>query len=144
MKKQTIIRWGVVAFFGIMAVVSLCGRGFLSALLFILGGALIAPINVVTEFRRELKLSKAISILLAIALLLGGAVLMPNSHINISAIKNNNTQQEQTSETVYITKTGSKYHSTKSCSGLSMAKRIYESTLEDAENEGLEPCSKCY
>lgn len=116
----------------------------MSALLFILGGALIAPINVVTEFRRELKLNKAISIVLAIALMLGGTFLMPNSHINISAIKNDNTQQEQISETVYITKTGSKYHSTKSCSGLSMAKRIYESTLEDAENEGLEPCLKCY
>lgn len=56
----------------------------------------------------------------------------------------NNTQQENNSQTVYTTATGKKYHSTKNCSGLSNAKAIYDSTLEDAKNQGLEPCSKCH
>lgn len=49
-----------------------------------------------------------------------------------------------TSQTVYITATGKKYHSTKNCSGLSNANAIYDSTLEEAENKGLEPCKKCH
>ena len=49
-----------------------------------------------------------------------------------------------TSTTVYTTKTGKKYHSTKKCSGLSNASAIYESKLNDAKNKGLTPCSKCY
>lgn len=57
---------------------------------------------------------------------------------------NNNTQQDTSSETVYVTATGKKYHSTKSCSGLSNANAIYESTLSDAEEDGLEPCKKCH
>lgn len=48
------------------------------------------------------------------------------------------------SATVYITATGKKYHSTKSCSGLSNAKAIYDSTLSAAISKGLEPCSKCH
>ncbi len=59
-------------------------------------------------------------------------------------VSTNNNQQETNSQTVYITETGTKYHSTKSCSGLSRAKAIYDSTLEDAQNKGLEPCSKCH
>ena len=54
------------------------------------------------------------------------------------------TQQQNTSQTVYITETGKKYHSRSSCSGLSRAKAIYTSTLQNAKNRGLGPCSKCY
>lgn len=60
-----------------------------------------------------------------------------------SNVSPNNTQN-QTSQTVYITATGKKYHSTKYCSGLSNAKTIYESTLSAAQNKGLTSCSKCY
>ena len=49
-----------------------------------------------------------------------------------------------TSSTVYTTKTGSKYHSTKKCSGLSNANAIFTSNLTDAKAKGLEPCIKCY
>lgn len=55
-----------------------------------------------------------------------------------------NTQQDTSSKTVYITATGKKYHSTKYCSGLSNANAIYESTLSEAEEAGLGPCSKCH
>lgn len=55
-----------------------------------------------------------------------------------------NTQQDTSSQTVYITATGKKYHLTRNCSGLSNAKAIYDSTLSAAKNKGLEPCSKCH
>lgn len=49
-----------------------------------------------------------------------------------------------TSNTVYTTKTGKKYHSTKNCRGLSNAKEIYTSTLSAAKSIGLGPCSFCH
>lgn len=52
--------------------------------------------------------------------------------------------QHNNSQKVYITATGTKYHSTKNCSGLNNAKAIYDSTLSEAQNKGLKPCSKCY
>ncbi len=290
-----IIRWIGVSVFGIMAIGSLGSGGFLGALLFVLGGALIAPIGVITKLRHKLKLNKALSIVLAVVLLFGGVFAMPVSDVpndtNISetvsddtskeestdtaidkntdssskkddtsktedksskeettsktedssskeennskpnetqtatcshantSVKNksnatctengysgdtycnscnkviqsgsqvnatghnteirnqksatttsegytgdtycktcgikvasgqaipkivDNTQQETNSQTVYTTATGKKYHSTKNCSGLSNANAIYDSTLEDAKNQGLTPCSKCH
>ena len=58
--------------------------------------------------------------------------------------KKKTTKKETNSEVVYITKTGKKYHSYKGCPGLSRAKAIYESTLDQAEKMGLDKCSKCY
>ena len=46
--------------------------------------------------------------------------------------------------TVYTTATGTKYHCTKSCSGLSRAKEIFTTTLSKAKASGLTPCSNCY
>lgn len=54
------------------------------------------------------------------------------------------TPSTNQSQTVYTTKTGKKYHSSKNCPGLSNAKAIYESTLSQAKNKGLDPCSKCH
>lgn len=62
---------------------------------------------------------------------------------NIPKVEDN-TQQDTNSKTVYVTETGKKYHSHKNCSGLSNANAVYESTIEDAENNGLTPCSKCH
>lgn len=45
---------------------------------------------------------------------------------------------------VYTTETGKKYHCRKSCSGLSVAKAIYETPLKDAKAKGLTECLKCY
>lgn len=70
-----------------------------------------------------------------------------SSNTNITS---NNTVQsevsnnENNSQTVYITKTGKKYHSSKNCPGLSNAKEISDSTLSEALPKGLDPCSKCY
>jgi len=42
---------------------------------------------------------------------------------------------------VWITETGSKYHSRENCSGAKTARFI---SLEEAESLGFEPCSKCF
>ena len=48
-------------------------------------------------------------------------------------------QQPQESRTVYVTRTGSKYHYDNSCNGGT----YYRSTLSEALQRGLEPCKKC-
>ncbi|WP_408069388.1 hypothetical protein [Butyrivibrio sp. JL13D10] len=45
--------------------------------------------------------------------------------------------------TVYTTATGTKYHFSRSCRGLSRAKNIYETSLSDAKASGLTACSIC-
>lgn len=45
--------------------------------------------------------------------------------------------------TVYTTATGTKYHFSKSCRGLSRARNIYTTTLAQAKSEGLSPCKIC-
>lgn len=45
---------------------------------------------------------------------------------------------------VYITATGSKYHSSTSCSGLSNANGTTAITEEEAIAQGYEPCKKCW
>lgn len=49
-------------------------------------------------------------------------------------------QEERKAVTVYITKTGTKYHS-EGCSYLSKSK--ISISLQDAKRKGLGPCSKC-
>ena len=46
--------------------------------------------------------------------------------------------------TVYTTETGTKYHSTSTCSGLSNAKKVYTDTESNAISRGLTKCSKCW
>ena len=46
--------------------------------------------------------------------------------------------------TVYITRTGSKYHSETSCSGLNRAKSIYSCSESEAQSRGLTKCSICW
>lgn len=49
------------------------------------------------------------------------------------------TQSTDQSRTVYITKTGKKYHYDSSCNGGT----YYASTLSEAKARGLTPCEKC-
>ncbi len=44
----------------------------------------------------------------------------------------------------YTTRTGTKYHSTKDCSGLKNASAIFNSTVGEATANGLSKCAKCY
>ena len=68
-----------------------------------------------------------------------------SSHsVKYSNIVNSNSSAEQannTSNTVWVSKNGGKvYHKDKTCSGM---KNPVQMTLEEAEAEGLRPCSKC-
>lgn len=49
------------------------------------------------------------------------------------------SSQVQVGSTVYITKTGKKYHTNPACNGAT----YYECSLEDAIAKGLTPCKKC-
>ncbi|MCQ2455484.1 MAG: hypothetical protein MJ090_05045 [Clostridia bacterium] len=64
-----------------------------------------------------------------------------NSVQKATDVTNNKNKNNQT---VYITKTGKKYHSSKNCNGLSNAKSVKETTLSVAESSGLTPCLKCH
>ena len=68
--------------------------------------------------------------------------------IQVSGLKHAKTKavvlKKNTSKKVYVTKTGKKYHSRKSCRGLNRAKKIYTSTLKKAKKRGLKKCKICY
>ena len=59
---------------------------------------------------------------------------------NSSSTSDNSENIEYNGQTVYKSKTGSKYHYSPTCSNM---KNPTEITLEEAENLGLEPCKKC-
>ncbi len=77
--------------------------------------------------------------------------------ININVInKNENSKKDDVSEDinynnvndsdeektyVYVSKSGSKYHSKADCSNMKNAEKI---TLKEAKNRGLSPCKRCY
>lgn len=52
--------------------------------------------------------------------------------------------ENDTSQTVYITRTGKRYHSTANCPGLSNANAVYGSSLTAAKQKGLTPCARCH
>ena len=87
-KGLTVFRWVGVTVFALMALVSLAEGGFLAALLFLLGGAIIAPLEPIKKLRGKLKLNKAISIVLAVVLLFAGALASPTSDVETD---NNNS-----------------------------------------------------
>lgn len=58
-------------------------------------------------------------------------------------IDTTSTPTDNTIIYVYVTKTGTKYHKIKSCSGLSNASTIYKKTLSEAKSNGLTPCKIC-
>ena len=63
-----------------------------------------------------------------------------NSSNSTSDLSNtNNSSSQSNNRTVYITKTGKKYHYNSSCNGGT----YYASTLQEAKSRGLSPCSKC-
>jgi competence protein ComEC len=74
--------------------------------------------------------------LIAVALFLLGAPAAP-----VAAQPPTRQQQPQTKEqTVYVTKTGKKYHRA-TCSYLSKSK--IPTSLKDAKANGFTPCSRC-
>ena len=77
--------------------------------------------------------------------------LQPNSESSMKMVIPDKQVQVQVpeaeppriSEVVYRTPKGTKYHITKDCPSLSRSKTIEETTVEQAELDGLGACSKC-
>lgn len=57
------------------------------------------------------------------------------------ANQQNTSQQATNEQTVYISKTGSKYHSNPNCSNMKNPTSV---SLDEAQSKGLEPCKKCW
>lgn len=49
------------------------------------------------------------------------------------------SNDQEASQTVYITPTGKRYHDSPTCGG----KNSFETTLKDAKADGYTPCKKC-
>ena len=94
-KSSNVIRWIGVAIFAMMSVYALSEGGFIGALLFLLGGAAIAPLDIISKLRRKFKLNKALTIVLAVVLLFAGSLATPTSEIS-----SDNSNSSQITETV--------------------------------------------
>lgn len=78
-KKQTLIRWICVAIFACMVIAALSDGAIFSAFLFLLGGVLIAPVDVIAFYRKKFKLNKTITIAIAVVLLFVGGFALPKT-----------------------------------------------------------------
>lgn len=100
----------------------------------------------------------AVAILALIVLGIWGLVKLVSNHSKKSDASGSNTAITETvnandsqnsdtasstdkSEKVWVTASGTKYHSKSDCSGMSGA---YQITLEEAESRGLTPCKRCH
>lgn len=200
--KKDIICWvcvGVFALMAISAISTLSLLGFLGALIFLLGGVVVAPVAVLQNLKSRFNINNTISIVLAVALLIVGVLVTPTTNTDkvdsgvsnpsieqpqnsekpsssgttnppntstedapstdpaedgvsntpaddntSSGATDDNTSDDSTTQMVYFTSTGAKYHSSKKCPGLSNAKNIFGTDIETAKNKGLSPCSKCH
>lgn len=61
---------------------------------------------------------------------------------NVKTTENKKATSASKNKTVYTTKTGKKYHSTRNCRGLSNANEIFE--VKESEVGSLEKCSICW
>ena len=95
-KTITILRWVGVGIFGAMGLTSLLDGGFISALLFVSGGLLIAPIPVIQNLRQKFKLNKIVTIILVIALLLTGSLFAPSTKDSDTDAPKSTTAQQTT------------------------------------------------
>ena len=70
-----------------------------------------------------------------------GAVESVVDNDSSSSQSSSSSSSSGSSETVWVTASGSKYHTKSDCGGISNA---YQITLEEAEQRGLTPCKKCH
>ena len=70
-----------------------------------------------------------------------GAVESVVDNDSSSSQSSSSSSSSGSGETVWVTASGSKYHSKSDCGGISNA---YQITLEEAEQRGLTPCKKCH
>ena len=60
---------------------------------------------------------------------------------NVSTTKINNSTTEKKVEMVWVSSSGTKYHSKSTCSNMNSPRQI---SLEDAQNGGYTACSRCH
>ena len=60
---------------------------------------------------------------------------------NASTEQTKKSSSTSSSSTVWVSRTGTKYHSSSTCSGMKSPSSM---TKTEAENQGYSPCSKCY
>lgn len=77
-KVQTVLQWIGVVMFAIMAISTLASGNIIGTLLFLLGGAVIAPLQPVRKIRSKLKLKKTVTVVLAIVFLIAGSITLPS------------------------------------------------------------------
>lgn len=63
-----------------------------------------------------------------------------SNSISSDSSTDDSDSNEEKDAVVWVTESGSKYHSKPSCSGMKSPQEI---TLEEAEKEGYEPCKRC-
>ena len=79
-KIINVIRWMGVATFIVAAIASILSGSFVAAVLFLLGGFLIAPLNFVRNIREKIKLNKTVSIVVAVMLFFFGGSFLPSEN----------------------------------------------------------------
>ena len=89
-KSANVIRWIGVVIFAMMSISALSEGGYIGAFLFLLGGAILAPLDIISKLRSTCKLNKAWTIVLAVVLLFAGSLATPTSEIPTD---NNNSSQ---------------------------------------------------
>jgi hypothetical protein len=98
-----VIRWICVSLLAMLALSTLIAGGVIGALLFILCAALIAPITPIRKLRRKCRLNRALSIILAIALMFGGMMAIPSAEApndtNITDSMSDDSSQKNDTET---------------------------------------------
>lgn len=70
-----------------------------------------------------------------------GSCMLSTSNISIQNTTTPTPTPEANGQTVYVSKTGSKYHSNPNCSNM---KNPSSMTMEEAQAKGLDACKKCY
>lgn len=72
--------------------------------------------------------------------------VLASKYINAAPSSKNtgNSSSKVTAGYVYITRTGTRYHSRKNCRGLSNARKIYKVPISEARAKGLTKCKLCW
>lgn len=143
----TIGGWLLVAAFAMLALTYMPS---ITSILALLAAALVAPIPKWQEFLSRF-ISGPIKIIAVVALIVVALILAPSGSAAEDAsdpaatpavTQDATTGTAQDGQTiVYVTKSGSKYHSTETCSSM---KDPLTLTLEEAKDKGYEPCSRCH
>ena len=143
----TIGGWLLTAAFAMFALTYLPS---VASILALVAAVLIVPIPKWQELLSRF-ISGPIKIVAVVALIVVALILAPSGSAaedpvsdptSTSTVSQDaDTNTAQTGDIVYVTKSGSKYHSKATCSSM---KEPLEMTLSEAESKGYEPCGRCH